>query len=73
MQQLTRAQEILVNEIIAREFIEEKLGIEATSENISIFVAYIISYEEAVEKRKHLKRSVSTIQRLHFLKHILAF
>lgn len=50
MQKLSYDDEMEVNHIIARDFIEEKLGIEATPGNVSLFVSYILSYEQAVSK-----------------------
>lgn len=58
MQKLSRAEETMVNQLIAREFIEEKLGINATPEHVSLFVAYIVSYEQAVSKRQLMKNNL---------------
>lgn len=71
MQQLNHTEEMMVNQIIAREFIEDKLGIEATPENVSLFVAYITSYEDAVEKRKRKLSHKTGKQQYQFFKQFL--
>lgn len=71
MQELNHTEEMMVNQIIAREFIEEKLGIEATPENISLFVAYITSYEEAVERRKRMPSHKTNKSQYQFFKQFL--
>lgn len=48
MNTLTYKEEMEINQIIAREFIEEKLGIEATQANLALFVKHIITYEKEV-------------------------
>ncbi|MBX9706017.1 MAG: hypothetical protein K5Q00_07150 [Gammaproteobacteria bacterium] len=72
MPKLSYEQEMEVNHIIARDFIEEKLGIEATPENVSLFVSYILSYEQAVNKdQSYEKLLVLSAQFLKRMAHAL--
>ena len=58
METLTQLQEMMVNKLIAQEFIEEKLGIDGTPENVSLFIAYIISYEQSINRRLNMKTNL---------------
>jgi hypothetical protein len=53
---LDHQQEMQINHIIAKEFLEEKLGIESTEQNITLFVDYIIAFEKAVKHRRQVNR-----------------
>lgn len=67
---LDHQQEMHANHIIAKEFLEEKLGIESTEQNITLFVDYIVAFERAVKHRRQVNRFARIRQWLtHFFKH----
>lgn len=63
MNQLTKFEEMKVNFSVAREFIEEKLGIAPTNTNIKLFVKYILVFEAEVNSKPRKKPLLSLWRR----------
>ena len=55
MERLTKREEFVTMQLMAKEFLEYRLGVEANSANIRRFVALISKFEEEIE-RQNLKQ-----------------
>lgn len=71
METLSKQQEKEVVRLMTKEFLEYRLGIEATKENICCFSKHIEDFEKEIQSmglKKSLKESVcfKSINRLHF-------
>lgn len=59
METLTKAQKKIVIGLMAKEFLEDRLGIEATNRNICCFSRHIADFEREIQTKglkKYLKK-----------------
>lgn len=56
MEMLGEKEKLELMRMIAKEFLEDRLGIDATDENVRRFMAHILLFEEQLKKNKLKKR-----------------